>query len=89
MEFKTFVNHLMRLPAMVVRTGRRVIVRFLSWTPLQPLLFRVLENRPAALASHDAERIDRAERRHLQAIKMLATVRKMGVAIQVNVATQV
>jgi hypothetical protein len=43
MEFKTFVNHLMRLPAMVVHTGRRVIVRFLSWTPLQPLLFRVLE----------------------------------------------
>ncbi len=41
MEFKTFVNHLIRLPATVVRTGRRVIVRFLSWTPLQPVLFRV------------------------------------------------
>ena len=43
MEFKTFVNHLMRLPAIVAHTGRRVIVRFISWTPLQPLLFRVLE----------------------------------------------
>lgn len=44
MEFKTFVNHLMRLPALVVHTGRRVLVRFVSWTPLQPLLFRVLES---------------------------------------------
>jgi hypothetical protein len=43
MEFKTFVNHLMRLPALVVHTGRRIVVRLLSWTPLQPLLFRVLE----------------------------------------------
>jgi hypothetical protein len=43
MEFKTFVNHLMRLPAHVVKTGRRVIVRLLNWTPLQPILFRVME----------------------------------------------
>jgi hypothetical protein len=43
MEFKTFVNHLMRLPAVVSRSGRRLVVRFLSWTPLQPVLFRVWE----------------------------------------------
>lgn len=43
MEFKTFVNYLMRLPAMVTHTGRRVMVRFISWSPLQPVLFRVLE----------------------------------------------
>lgn len=43
MEFKTFVNHLMRLPAIVAHTGRRIVVRFISWTPLQPLLFRFLE----------------------------------------------
>ncbi len=42
MEFKTFVNHLMRLPAIVVHTGRRIVMRFLSWTPLQPVLFRAL-----------------------------------------------
>ena len=46
MEQKTFVNHLMRLPALVVHTGRQVIVRLLSWTPLQPLLFRLLESLP-------------------------------------------
>jgi hypothetical protein len=43
MEFKAFVNQLMRLPAIVSHTGRRVLVRFISWTPLQPLLLRVLE----------------------------------------------
>jgi hypothetical protein len=43
MEFKTFVNQLMRLPAIVAHTGRRVLVRLISWTPLQPVLFRVLE----------------------------------------------
>jgi hypothetical protein len=43
MEFKTFVNHLMRLPAIIAHSGRRIIVRFISWTPLQPILFRVLE----------------------------------------------
>jgi hypothetical protein len=43
MEFKTFVNYLMRLPAIVTHTSRRVIVRFMSWSPLQPVLFRVLE----------------------------------------------
>jgi hypothetical protein len=42
MEFKTFVNGLMRLPAVVVRTGRRLVVRLLSWTKHQPLLFRLV-----------------------------------------------
>lgn len=43
MEFKTFVNYLMRLPAIVTHSGRRVLVRFISWSPLQPVLFRTLE----------------------------------------------
>jgi hypothetical protein len=50
MEFKTFVNQAMRLPALVVQTGRRIVVRLLGWTPLQPFLFRVLESfRPQRL----------------------------------------
>ena len=44
MEFKSFVNHLMRLPAIVAKTGRQIVVRWLNWTPLQPFLFRVLES---------------------------------------------
>jgi hypothetical protein len=43
MEFKTFVNHLMRIPALIVHAARRIVVRFLGWTPLQGVLFRVLE----------------------------------------------
>jgi hypothetical protein len=44
MEFKTFVNQAMRLPALVVKTAGRVVVRLVGWTPLQPFLFRVLES---------------------------------------------
>lgn len=43
MEFKTFVNGLMRFPAQVIRTGRRLVIRLLSWTPWQQVLIRVLE----------------------------------------------
>jgi hypothetical protein len=40
MEFKTFVNAFMRLPCQLVRTGRRLIYRFLSWNPWQRVFFR-------------------------------------------------
>jgi Transposase DDE domain group 1 len=40
MEFKTFVNAFMRLPCQLVRTGRRLIYRFLSWSPWQRVFFR-------------------------------------------------
>ena len=43
MEFKTFVNGLMRVPAQVIHGGRRLVIRLLSWTPWQSVLFRVLE----------------------------------------------
>ena len=35
MEFKTFLNAFMRVPAQVVRTGRRIAFRLLSWNPWQ------------------------------------------------------
>jgi hypothetical protein len=39
MEFWTFVNGLMRLPCQIVKTGRRIIYRLLSWNPwVAPLL---------------------------------------------------
>jgi hypothetical protein len=40
MEFKTFLNAFMRLPCQLVRTGRRLIYRFLSWNPWQRVFFR-------------------------------------------------
>jgi hypothetical protein len=43
MEFKTFLNTFMRLPCQVVRTGRRLVFRLLSWNPWQPVFMRGLE----------------------------------------------
>jgi hypothetical protein len=39
MEFATFVNGLMRLPCQIVKSGRRIVYRLMSWNPwLSPLL---------------------------------------------------
>jgi hypothetical protein len=40
MEFKTFLNGLMRLPCQIVRTGRQIVYRLLSWNPWQEVLLR-------------------------------------------------
>jgi hypothetical protein len=40
MEFKKFLNALMRLPCQIVRTGRRIVYRLLSWNPWQEVLLR-------------------------------------------------
>lgn len=41
MEFKTFVNEVLKVPCQVVRQGRRVIHRVLHWNPQLPTLFRL------------------------------------------------
>jgi hypothetical protein len=43
MEFKTFLNAFMRLPCQIVRTGRRIVYRLLSWNPWQPVFVRAAE----------------------------------------------
>jgi hypothetical protein len=40
-EFRTFVNSFMRIPAQVVQTGRRIVVRLLAWNTWQPVFFRL------------------------------------------------
>ena len=40
MEFRTFLNAFMRVPAQVVRTGRRIAFRLLSWNPWQHVFLR-------------------------------------------------
>ncbi|MFN7878226.1 MAG: hypothetical protein ACK5PB_23105 [Pirellula sp.] len=42
------------------------------------------KSRPISLAKYESERIERAERRHLKAVKMLATVRKMALPLQIE-----
>ena len=43
MEFKTFLNGLMRLPCQIVRGGRRIVYRLLSWNRWQEVLLRAVE----------------------------------------------
>jgi hypothetical protein len=40
MEFKQFVTNLIRLPCQIVRTGRRLVYRMLSYNPWQSALLR-------------------------------------------------
>ena len=41
MEFKTFVNSLIRIPCQIVRQARRTILRVLHWNPQLPVFFRL------------------------------------------------
>jgi len=43
LEFRTFVQALVRLPCQIVRTGRRLLYRLLSWNPYQGIFFRLLD----------------------------------------------
>ena len=43
MEFKRFVNAFVRMPAQIVRTGRRIVFRLLSWNHYQHVFIRLLE----------------------------------------------
>ena len=43
MEFKTFLNAFMRVPCQLVRAGRRLVFRLLSWNPWQSVLLRGLD----------------------------------------------
>jgi len=41
MEFKTFVNAMVKLPCQIVRQARRTIFRVLAWNPYLPIFFRL------------------------------------------------
>lgn len=41
MEFKTFVNALIKIPCQVVHGGRQVVLRILNWNPYLPSFFRL------------------------------------------------
>jgi hypothetical protein len=43
MEFKQFVNGFMRLPCQIVRQGRKIVYRLLSWNPWQEVLLRAVD----------------------------------------------
>ena len=41
LEFRTFMNYFLRIPAQVVKGGRRIIVRLLAYNTWQPIFFRL------------------------------------------------
>jgi hypothetical protein len=43
MEFKRFANSLINLPCQIVRTGRKIVYRLLSWNPWVQVLLRLSE----------------------------------------------
>jgi Transposase DDE domain group 1 len=43
MDFATFRNAMIHIPAQIVRTSRRIIYRLLSWNRWQPVFFRLLD----------------------------------------------
>ena len=42
LEFKTFLNAFVQLPCQVIRTGRKLLMRLLSWNPNMPIFFRLV-----------------------------------------------
>jgi len=42
MEFKSFLNAFVCMPCQIIRTGRRLIYRLLSWNPWQRTFFRTI-----------------------------------------------
>jgi hypothetical protein len=49
MEFRTFLNAFIRLPAQIVRTGRKLVFRLLGWNRWQQVFLRGLQGLPATL----------------------------------------
>jgi len=43
LEFRTFVNYLLRIPAQVVKTARKIVVRLLAYNTWLPMFFRLSE----------------------------------------------
>jgi hypothetical protein len=43
MEFRTFINAIINIPAQIIRAGRRIIYRLLAWNPYEQILFRFLD----------------------------------------------
>ena len=43
MDFASFRQALIEIPAQIVRTGRRIVYRFLAWNPWQPVFFRLVQ----------------------------------------------
>jgi hypothetical protein len=66
--------------------AERVVITWLEVQTFQALYYQNGDRLTLAQAEYHQKRLDRAHRRHLSAIKTLAQVRKMGPAVQINIA---
>jgi hypothetical protein len=44
MDFATYRNVIINIPAQIVRTGRKIVYRFLAWNPWQGVFFRLFNH---------------------------------------------
>jgi hypothetical protein len=44
MDFTTFRQAMMNVPAQILSTGRRIVYRLLAWNPWQHVFFRLLDH---------------------------------------------
>ena len=42
MDFRTFLNAIIFMPAQIIKTGRKIVYRLLSWNPWQDVFFRLV-----------------------------------------------
>lgn len=43
MDFRTFLQQMLMVPAQIIRSGRRIVFRVLAWRPQLPILFRLFD----------------------------------------------
>ena len=43
MDFRSFLNSVLKVPAQILKSGRRLLIRFLAWRPQLSVLFRLLD----------------------------------------------
>jgi hypothetical protein len=43
MDFTTFRQAMIKVPAQILSTGRKIVLRLLAWNPWQPVFFRLLD----------------------------------------------
>jgi len=41
MDFRTFINHFIRIPCQIIRSGRQLIYRLLNWNPWRAVFHRL------------------------------------------------
>jgi len=48
MDFSTYRNAIINIPAQIVRTGRKIVYRFLAWNRWQGVFFRLFNHLKSA-----------------------------------------